>query len=63
MKTFLRQNYISFLIGACFFAVYLFFTFSGNRLCGCAPAEKYKPTSGSGAHRGYYGGANRFYHK
>lgn len=54
----LRRNIIAIAIGVFFIGLYLFFTYSGNRLCGCAPAEKYKPGT---TRAGYYG--NRFYHK
>jgi hypothetical protein len=56
---FLKQNYIAFIVGICFFALYLFFTFSGNRLCGCEDTEKYNPRRTGGT---YYR-TNRIYHK
>ncbi|KOS06334.1 hypothetical protein AM493_10040 [Flavobacterium akiainvivens] len=55
-----KRNLIAVCIGVFFLGLYLFFTYSGNRLCGCAPSEKYKPGH---TRAGYYGGANRYYHK
>jgi hypothetical protein len=56
--TFIRRNYIALLIGVVFYAVFVHFTYSGNRICDCETTEKYNP----GTSRGH-STVNRFYHK
>jgi hypothetical protein len=58
--SFIKKNYIALGLGVISYAVYLLFTFTGNRICDCETTEKVK----SGSSRAIYrGGVNRFYHK
>ncbi|OXA92739.1 hypothetical protein B0A66_08120 [Flavobacterium hercynium] len=63
---FIKQNVAVFSIGLFCFAAYLFFAYSGNRICDCETTERY---STSGNHRSpntFYRSSrssNRFYHK
>lgn len=59
--SFIKKNYIALGLGVISYAVYLLFTFTGNRICDCETTEKVK--SGSSHSTYYRGGVNRFYHK
>ena len=53
---FIKNNLAATAIGLLCFATYLYFAYSGNRICDCESTEKYS-TSGS------HSSINRFYHK
>ncbi|SCY47432.1 hypothetical protein [Flavobacterium caeni] len=54
---FIKQNVWAVLAGLVFYVTFLFFTFSGNRLCDCESTERYNPGQHSRT------SVNRFYHK
>lgn len=53
---FIKKNLAALTIGLFCFAAYLYFAYSGNRICDCETTEKY---SASGSR----GSVNHFYHK
>lgn len=53
---FLKNNLAALAIGLFCFGVYLYFAYSGNRICDCETTEKYS-TSGTRS------SVNHFYHK
>ncbi|MCG2610077.1 hypothetical protein LZZ90_00995 [Flavobacterium sp. SM15] len=55
---FIKQNRVSLILGLLFYGMYLYFTFSGNRICDCETTENYRPTTS-----GTRGSINHFYHK
>ncbi|WP_442786858.1 hypothetical protein [Flavobacterium suncheonense] len=54
---FIRQNKLGLALAVFFYGIFLYYTFSGNRICDCESTENYKPSSSS------RGTINRFYHK
>jgi len=57
LKNFINANKWAILIGLGVYAMFLFFTISGNQICDCVATEK--SSSGTRSHVG----VNRFYHK
>lgn len=55
---FIKNNVWELLAGLFFYAIFLHFTYSGNRLCDCETTEKY-----NSAQSGNRTTMNRFYHK
>ena len=55
---FLKNNIVAIGLGLMFYSIYLYFAFSGNRICDCETTEKYS-TNQTRTHRS----VNRFYHK
>ncbi|TGD57644.1 hypothetical protein [Flavobacterium humi] len=55
---FIKSNVWAIVIGLFFYSVYLYFTFSGNRICDCEKTEKYNSSQ-----TGRRGSINHFYHK
>jgi hypothetical protein len=55
---FMRSNALSLVIGALFYALFLYYNTSGSQLCDCESTENYKPSSVHSR-----GAVNRFYHK
>ncbi|OXA83791.1 hypothetical protein DBR27_04265 [Flavobacterium sp. HMWF030] len=53
---FIKNNLLAAIIGIFCFAAYLYFAYSGNRICDCETTEKYS-TSGTRS------SVNHFYHK
>jgi hypothetical protein len=53
----LRRHFPALLVGAFMYGIYLFYTYSGSRICDCEKTENYRPSSGGRL------GVNRFYHK
>ncbi|MRX39166.1 hypothetical protein GJU43_07765 [Flavobacterium sp. LC2016-23] len=53
---FIKNNIAATLIGLFCFGVYLYFAYSGNRICDCESTESYT-TAGNRS------SVNRFYHK
>ncbi|MCC9072154.1 hypothetical protein LNQ49_11235 [Flavobacterium sp. F-65] len=53
---FIKNNLAAVVIGLFCFIAYLYFAYSGNRICDCETTEKYS-TSGNRS------SVNRFYHK
>lgn len=59
ISAFLKNNYLTLLIGLFFYGLFIYYNSAGNSLCDCESTENYKPTQSSG--RGHT--INRFYHK
>ncbi len=57
LKNFIIANKSVVLLGLVVYAIFLFFTISGNQICDCVATEK--STSGTRTHVG----VTRFYHK
>ncbi|RKS26414.1 hypothetical protein CLV94_1472 [Flavobacterium endophyticum] len=57
IKNFIMNNKWSVLIGLFVYGLFLFFTFSGNRICDCVSTEKYSSNNNGRV------GITRFYHK
>lgn len=55
---FLKNNVFSIVIGLFVYTAYLFFTYSGNRICDCETTEKYSSGQTLGQRP-----INTFYHK
>lgn len=58
IKSFFTNNKWALLIGVAVYGMFLFFTFSGNRICDCASTEKSNPNTTTNRV-----GVTRFYHK
>lgn len=58
---FIKRNYIALLVAGLLYAVYLQFTFAGNKMCDCETTEKSAPGRTTSGHRTV--GVTRFYHK
>lgn len=54
---FIKNNYLMLLIGLFFYAVFVYYNASGNRICDCESTENYKPNATNRS------SINRFYHK
>ncbi|KGO80953.1 hypothetical protein IP98_01340 [Flavobacterium cauense R2A-7] len=54
----IKSNFIAIAIGLFFYLLFLYFTYSGNRICDCESTEDYNPGRSSG-----HTAVNRFYHK
>ncbi|MFL9837078.1 hypothetical protein ABS768_06170 [Flavobacterium sp. ST-75] len=61
IKPFIKNNIAALLIGLAVFALFLKYTFEGNKLCDCQKTEKYNSASGGTHSRA--AGVNHFYHK
>ncbi|MEW5676839.1 hypothetical protein ABGT15_11035 [Flavobacterium enshiense] len=57
VRQFIRQNKFGLALAVFFYGIFLYYTFSGNRICDCESTENYKPTASS------RGTVTRFYHK
>ncbi|WP_243860434.1 hypothetical protein [Flavobacterium poyangense] len=53
---FIKSNVAALVIGLFSFGVYLYFAYSGNRICDCETTESYSSS-------GNRSSVNRFYHK
>jgi hypothetical protein len=58
IKEFVNKNKWALLIGTCSYVLFLYFSYSGNRICDCQSTEKYNDPSSRGR-----SSINRFYHK
>jgi hypothetical protein len=58
IKVFIKDNKWPVLMGLFVYGLFLFFTFSGNRICDCVSTEKYSSNNNS-----RHVGVTRFYHK
>lgn len=58
ISKFIKNNIFPIIIGLFFYSGYLYFTYSGNRICDCESTEKY-----SSSQSGHRSSVNRFYHK
>lgn len=54
----IKNNLIAIALGLFFYLMFLYFTYSGNRICDCESTESYNPNR-AGSHVA----VNRFYHK
>lgn len=54
---FIKGNIIAVIIGLFFYALFLYYTYAGNRMCDCETTEQYNPNQTGNT------GVNRFYHK
>ncbi|MDG2432212.1 hypothetical protein [Flavobacterium sp.] len=54
---FIKTNYLSLLIGLCFYGIYMYYNTNGNQICDCETTENYRPTQGNRS------SINHFYHK
>lgn len=57
LMQFIKNNIWPIAIGLVAYGAFLFFTYSGNRMCDCESTEKYNPNPGGRT------SVNRFYHK
>lgn len=57
ISDFIKNNLIAAAIALFCFVAYLYFAYSGNRICDCETTEKYSTASGSRS------SVNHFYHK
>lgn len=54
--SFIKLNYLPLLVGLFFYGIFLYYNYTGNRICDCETTENYRPnTSGRTV--------NHFYHK
>ncbi|MFT3794977.1 hypothetical protein [Flavobacterium sp.] len=55
--SFIKQNVWLIVVGLAFYATFLVFTYTGNRMCDCEKTENYNPNPHGRT------SVNRFYHK
>ena len=58
IKEFIIRNKWAMLIGVCAYTLFLYFSYSGNRICDCQSTEKYNDSSTRSGRT-----VSRFYHK
>lgn len=56
MISFIKNNYLIFIVGVFFYALFIYYNFTGNRICDCESTENYKPSTNRSS-------INHFYHK
>ncbi|OYU81063.1 MAG: hypothetical protein CFE23_06095 [Flavobacterium sp. BFFFF1] len=54
----LKNNIPALIIGVFFYGLFLYFSYSGNRMCDCESTEKYRPNNHGGRTSAYH-----YYHK
>jgi predicted negative regulator of RcsB-dependent stress response len=56
VKEFVQTNFIALLVGALFYALFVYYNWQGNSICDCETTESYRPAQGNRS-------VNHFYHK
>lgn len=60
IKNFIYTNRLALLVAVLLYTVFIYFSYSGNRICDCQSTEKFQNGETSN-HSGH--SINRFYHK
>ncbi len=55
---FIRNNYLTLLLGLFFYLLFFYYNATGSSICDCESTENFKPNYSGGHHS-----VNSFYHK